>query len=309
MEVMVDLSLTRVLCAIYEAGSVSRAASALCITQPTVSHALARLRVEMRDVLFVRTATGMTPTPRASQLYLSFREAIRLVDQAVDEIKTFEPKNSERRFRLSMTDIGEMVFLPPILQALHASAPKIAIEIRQVAILDLMRALDVGEIDFALGNLPDLRPFACHDLIFQENYVCILRPDHPIAGGGLSLEAFLDAQHAAVVSPFSGHQMIEEVLKREGLSRNTVLELGHFTSVPDIIARTNLLMTVPSRVAAIFQKTHGLLVVPLPLAAPSFDVEVNWHKRREADSGHTWMRGLLVKALASVRSLERPSAT
>src|SRR3954449_10916698 len=107
-----DLSLTRVLCAIYEAGSVSRAADILCLSQPAVSHALGRLRREVADPLFVRTAAGVMPTPRASQLYLSFREAIRLVEQAVEEIKVFDARSSTRRFRLAMSHDKQDLSLP-----------------------------------------------------------------------------------------------------------------------------------------------------------------------------------------------------
>src|SRR3954447_15721441 len=112
-----DLSLARVLCVVYEAGSVSQAADALCLSQPAVSHALGRLRREVADPLFVRTATGVVPTPRASQLYLRFREAIRLVDQAVEEIKVFDPRSSARRFRLAMLGIGGVGVLSPLFRA------------------------------------------------------------------------------------------------------------------------------------------------------------------------------------------------
>jgi DNA-binding transcriptional LysR family regulator len=295
-----DLSLTRVLCAIYEAGSVSRAADTLCLSQPAVSHALGRLRREVADPLFVRTATGVVPTPRASQLYLRFREAIRLVDQAVEEIKVFDPRSSARRFRLAMSDIGVMVFLPPILRYLQAEAPDVAIDVRQIAVPELLRALEIAQIDLALGNLPDLQAHTQHTQLFTERYVCVLREGHTSIRDTLSLEMFREARHVAVVSPFSGHKMVEDVLMQEGVIRHVVLETPHFTSVPDIIAQTDLIVTVPSRVAELFVVTHGLRSLPLPIAGPSFVVRMHWHGRSHADQGHSWMRDVVTRLLSSL---------
>src|SRR3954447_13889723 len=300
MEVSMDLSLARVLCVVYEAGSVSQAADALCLSQPAVSHALGRLRREVADPLFVRTATGVVPTPRASQLYPKFREAIRLVEQAVEEIKVFDARSSTRRFRLAMSDIGVMVFLPPILHYLQAEAPDVAIDVRQVAVPELLRALEIAQIDLALGNLPDLQAPTQHHQLFTEHYVCVLREGHTSIRDTLSSEMFREARHVAVVSPFSGHKMVEDVLMQEGVTRHVVLETPHFTSVPDIIDQTDLIVTVPSRVAELFVVTHGLRYLPLPIAGPSFVVRMHWHERSQADQGHTWMREVVMRLLSSL---------
>lgn len=295
-----DLSLTRVLCAIYEAGSVSRAADALCLTQPAVSHALGRLRREVADPLFVRTATGVVPTPQASQLYLRFREAIRLVEQAVEEAKIFDARSSTRRFRIALSDIGVMVFLPPILRHLQAEAPDVAIDVRQVAVPEMLRALEIGQVDLAVGNLPDLQAHTRHNRLFDEHYVCVLREGHALIKDGLDLQTFSEARHVAVVSPFSGHQMVEDVLVQNGVRRRVVLETPHFTSVPDIVARTDLIVTVPSRVAELFTVTHGLRHLALPIAGPSFAVRMHWHERSQVDQGHTWMRDVVTRLLSSL---------
>jgi DNA-binding transcriptional LysR family regulator len=300
MEVSMDLSLARVLCVVYEAGSVSRAADALCLSQPAVSHALGRLRREVMDPLFIRTATGMMPTPRAGQLYLKFREALRLVEQAIEEVKVFDAGTSTRRFRLSMSDIGVMVFLPPILDHLQAEAPDMAIDIRQVTVPELLRSLEIGQIDLALGNLPDLQEHTRHNHLFTEHYVSVLREGHGSIRNGLSLKTFLTARHVAVTSPFSGHRMVEDMLVQQGVSRHIVLETPHFTSVPDIIARTDLIVTVPSRVAKLFAVTHGLRCLPLPVAVPSFAVRMYWHERSQTDQGHTWMRDVVTRLLSAL---------
>jgi DNA-binding transcriptional LysR family regulator len=296
----VDLSLTRVFCAIYEAGSVSKAADGLCVTQPTVSHALKRLRVELADPLFVRTPAGVTPTPRAERLYPNFSQAVRLVEQAVGEETTFDPKTSQRRFRIAMTDIGEMVFLPTILYFLQSEAPEIAVDVCQIATSDLGRTLETGQIDFAIGNLPALQGATQSLATFEEHYVCMVRRRHPVIANALSVKTFLQARHIAVISPFSGHDVLEHALSKEGLQRYIVLGTAHFTSVPDIIARTDLVVTLPSRVATFFTATYPLRSFPLPISVPSYTVRIHWHERSSSDPGHAWMRRTVSALLAAL---------
>lgn len=295
-----DLSLTRVLCAIYEARSVSRAADALRLTQPAVSHALGRLRYEFSDPLFVRSAAGMIPTPQADRLYGAFREALQLVANAIEEAKAFVPETSTRRFRMSLSDIGVMVFLPLILGHLQADAPHLAIEANQIPVPDLLRSLSTGQIDFALGNLPELERYTEHCRLFEEHYVCVLRRDHPVIAETMSLDLFLAARHVAVVSPFSGHKMVEDVMIDSGVQREIALQTPHFTSVPDILAQTNLVATVPSRVATLFADTHALRSLPLPLHIPPFTVRMHWHKRNNSNHGHQWMREVIARRLSAL---------
>jgi DNA-binding transcriptional LysR family regulator len=300
MEVAMDLSLTRVLCAVYEARSVSRAAEVLRLTQPAVSHALGRLRQEVADPLFVRTTVGMVPTPQADQLYLRFREALQLIGEAVDEARAFDPKTSTRRFRISLSDIGVMVFLPLILRQLQAEAPDIAIQVCQIAVPDLLRALEAGQIDFALGNLPALERHTEHYLLFDEHYVCVLREMHSVIASDMSRELFLATRHVAVISPFSGHRMVEDAMVEHGLHRRIVLETPHFTSVPDILAQTDLIATVPSRVATLFAATHRLRCLPLPIAMAPFTVGMYWHKRNRLNQGHNWLRSVITRLLSAL---------
>src|SRR4051812_3190858 len=184
-----------------------------------------------------------------------------------------------------MSDIGVMVFLPPILRYLQAQAPDIEIDVRQVPVPELLRALEIGHIDLALGNLPDLQAHTRHNALFTEHYVCVLREGHASITDTLTLEMFREARHVAVVSPFSGHKMVEDVLLQEGVTRHVVLETPHFTSVPDIIAQTDLIVTVPSRVAELFAVTHGLRHLALPIVGPSFTVRAHWHERSQVDQG------------------------
>jgi DNA-binding transcriptional LysR family regulator len=298
---VIDLSLIRVLCAVYEAGSVSRAAAKLHLTQPAISHALGRLRATLGDPLFVRTKSGMSPTPQAVRLYEQFREAIKIVERAVEETKVFVPASTTRHFRIAMSDIGAMVFLPPILRRLQTDAPHLSVEVNEIAVSDLLRLLQIGHVDMALGNAPHLRALTHYVPLFDEHYVCLMAQHNNTIGDSLSLEQYLSVGHVAVMSPFSGHLMINEALSRKSLVRKVVLGVPHFTSIPDIIAETDLVVTVPSRVAYLFQERYNLKVLPVPIHIPSFSVGLHWSDENNADPGHRWLRQQVADLISATR--------
>ena len=293
-----DLALTRVFCAIYEAGSVSRAALVLNLTQPTLSHALARMRADLADPLFVRAPGGVAATPRAELLYPSFRQALHLVDQAIEEVRTFDPATSTRRFRVAMTDISEMVFMPHIMRVLQVEAAAVSIEVRQLGALDIGRALEAGQLDFAISNASVVAERMRRAEIMQEHYVCMVRAGHVSAREGMSIETYLAARHIAVITPSSGHGEIERALRELGRVRVVALQATQFSSVPDIIANTDLIVTLPSTVAGFFASSYPVVALPLPLAAAPFTVHLHWHARSDVDPGHAWAREVIERALA-----------
>jgi len=295
----INLSLVRVFCSIYEARSISRAATTLGLTQPAVSYSLSLLRRELGDPLFVRSRTGMLPTPSAESLYTAFNRGLETIDQACSSLSTFDPRTSNRRFRIAMSDIGEMVYLPPLLAALNVNAPAISIEVLQVRFENTVRALRAEQVDFAIGYLPGLAPQTASARIFTERYICMFRPGHPVIKKTLTLEQFQQCRHVMVSSPFSRLNVFLDILA-ERFRRNVALQLVHFTSVPAIVAQSDLVVTLPSRVARIFSSTHRLRTAPLPLAIPSFDVRLHWHARSEGDRGHEWMRQLMVRILSKL---------
>lgn len=292
----VDLQLFRVLCAVVEARSVSRAAESLHISQPAVSYSLARLRDLIEDPLFVRTPEGMAPTPRAIQIYRDVRRGIDLLSAALDPTG-FDPRQSDRIFRLSMSDIGEMMFLPPVLHHIQLNAPRVNIEITQVSLNDMPRALSLGEIDFAIGNLPEICSQTSYTTMFREHYVCLFRNNHGHIGGRLTRKIFEELSYIFVVSPFTGHHMIESALLERGIRRKAGLRVPHFTSVANVVAQTDLVAIVPSRVAIHFAKVYKLRHLPLPVRIPHFDVRIHWNEQHETNEGHRWMRETLIAQL------------
>ncbi|HVB48232.1 MAG TPA: LysR family transcriptional regulator [Burkholderiales bacterium] len=286
----VDLNLLRVLDAVLRDRSVSAAAARLGLSQPAVSNALARLRRVFGDALFVRTPRGMQATAFAQELAAPVHQALSLIEAALAQRAGFDPAVSERVFRIYMSDIGEMVFLPPLVQALRCRAPSVRLETHNVALEEIPGALSAGRLDLAVGFLPGLAAPVHRRRFFRDPYVCLMRADHPVIGARLTRKLFLEASHALVSSFGSGHSVIEETLERNGLTRRIALRVPHFTVVPLVLERTDLLLTVPERVARLYERSGGFKWLRPPVAIAPADVGVHWHERFEHDPANRWLR-------------------
>lgn len=294
-----DLNLIRLLVAVYETGSVTKAALRLGIAQPSISYALGRLRREVGDALFVRTANVMTPTPMAEQLYRQFRGALTEVESAMEGTVAFQASTSHRTFRVAMSDVGAICLIPHLLSALRAKAPLTTLEVVQVPVKDLMDELSRGHLDAAIGNLPIVHVSARSQILFPERYVCLLAASHPrIRGSTMTLEQFLAERHVVVASPFSVHQNVEELLAERGVSRHAALRIPSFTTLPAIIGASDLLVTLPSSLAKAFRGFEALHAMELPVSLPRFEIRVLWHARQQANPANAWFRKTVIEALS-----------
>jgi DNA-binding transcriptional LysR family regulator len=290
-----DLNLLRAFDAIATEGSVTVAGERIGLSQPAMSNALARLRTLFGDPLFVRTPRGMRPTPFAQQLAQPVREALRLIQAALQQHAGFDPRSSSNTFRFYMSDIGEMVFLPGLLERVKHDAPGVKIEVVRIPIKDVHTALEAGELDLAVGFLPGLTTGTRQQPLFREHYVCMLRADHPVIGATISRKQFREAAHVLVSYTGTGHQVIEETFVAEGLSARIAVRVPHFLVVPMILARTDLVVIVPSRVAAVFARLGNFKVLKLPVDMPSFEVRLHWHERFHQDPANRWLREVMTE--------------
>jgi DNA-binding transcriptional LysR family regulator len=293
-----DLNLLRAFDAIATEGSVTVAGERIGLSQPAMSNALARLRTLFGDPLFVRTPRGMRPTPFAQQLERPVREALRLIQTALQQHAGFEPGSSGNTFRFHMSDIGEMVFLPGLLERVKRDAPGVRIEVVRIPVKDVHAALEAGELDLAVGFLPGLTTGMRQQPLFREHYVCMLRADHPVIGAKVSVKQFREAAHVLVSYTGTGHQVIEETIVAQGLSERIAVRVPHFLVVPMILARTDLVVIVPSRVAAVFSGLGNFKVLKLPLHMPSFEVRLHWHQRFHQDPANRWLRQVMTELYA-----------
>src|SRR6185436_5400891 len=290
----IDLNLLRVFDAVLHEKGVTPAAARLGLTQPAVSNALARLRKLLGDALFVRTPRGVDATPFARELAEPVRQALALLESALAHGPGFDPATSSRAFRFYMSDLGQIEFLPPLVERAQRVAPGVRLEAVALDVEDIGDALAAGALDLAVGFLPGLGPPVRRQPLFRAPYVCLMRADHPAIGKILSKKKFLAASHA-LVSYRGGHRVIEEALERAGLARKIALRVPHFTVVPMVLERTDLILTLPARVARVFERRGNFKSLPPPVPIPPADVGVHWHERFEADAGNRWLREQIVE--------------
>ena len=288
----VDLNLLRVFDAVLRERGVTTAAVGLGLTQPAVSNALSRLRGVFGDPLFVRTASGMDATPFARELAEPVRQALALLDSALAHGPGFDPASATRAFRFYMSDLGQIEFLPPLLERVQKTAPGVRLEAVALEVEDIAGALAAGALDLAVGFLPSLGPPVRRRALFRDPYLCLMRADHPIRS--LTKKKFLEASHA-LVTYRGGHRVIEEALERAGFARRIALRVPHFTVVPMVLERTDLILTLPARVARVFERRGKLKSLPPPIPIPQAEVAIQWHERFEADPGNRWLRDLAIE--------------
>jgi DNA-binding transcriptional LysR family regulator len=289
-----DLNLLRVFDAVLRDRSVTSAARRLGLTQPAVSNALARLRALFEDALFVRTPTGMDATPFSRELAEPVRQALALLESALVHGPGFDAATSTRAFRFYMSDLGQIEFLPPLVERAQRVAPGVRLEAVALEVEDIGDALAAGALDLAVGFLPGLGPPVRRQPLFRDPYVCLVRADHPAIGKKLTRKLFLAASHA-LVSYKGGHRVIEEALERAGLARRIALRVPHFTVVPMVLERTDLILTLPSRVARVYQQRGRFRSLPPPVPIPPADVAAHWHERYERDPGNRWLREMIME--------------
>lgn len=284
-----DMELLAVFEEIYSSGSITRAAENLGMAQPTASIALSRLRRHFGDPLFIRTPRGMEPTPHALAILADVRAASAALHSALRHKKGFAPENSEREFKICMTDISEIVLLPSLLNHLKQVAPAIRIDATTIS-PDTPLQLASGEVDLAVGFMPHLEAGFYQQKLFDQNFVCLLAADHPRIAATLTRKAFLNEGHVRIRSSGTGHSIVEKSLNAKGIRRRIVLQVPSFLGVARIVAQTECIATVPQRFGNAMVRQENVKMLPPPVKLPDFSVKQHWHERFHADPANQWLR-------------------
>lgn len=288
-----DLNLLVVFKQLLAERSVSRAAEALGLSQPAVSNALARLRKLLGDELFLRTPAGMEPTPFAEQLAESVTYGLGMIHSALNQRSSFDPAASTRSFVIGMTDIGEIFFLPRLMERLRHDAPGVTVSTVRNTATNLRDDMEAGKVDLAIGLLPQLKGGFFQRRLFRQRYVCMFRKGHRLDKRKLSLAEFSAAEHLLVVSEGTGHGKVDEVLKRSGVERRISLTVPHFVAVGHILQATDMVATVPERFAERMVEPFGLTYVAHPATLPEVAINVFWHAKFHKAPANQWLRSVL----------------
>jgi DNA-binding transcriptional LysR family regulator len=286
----VDLNLLVIFDAMARLRSVNRTAEAVGLSQPATSGALARLRAVFDDPLFVRAGAQMEPTPRALELAPAVRRVVEAIASEILQPAGFDPARAERSFTLLTPDIGEVAFLPGVLERLRREAPHVRLQAVSRPREAAAGALERGEADLAIGFFPDLqRAGYFRQALFRTSYACIACARNQAIGTRMTHKQYLAANHV-VVRPDGREHLLDRFLEDKGWHRHVTLELSHFMSLVALLPGSDLVATVPQDIATVVGRLVPLRTIELPFRPPQLDVQQYWHRRMQNDAANRWLR-------------------
>jgi len=297
----VDLNLLVLFDAVLRHRSVSRAAEAVGLSQPAVSNGLRRLREHFHDRLFVRTADGMVPTPAAEALGGTVSAALAQIGAGLARRRAFDPRAERRTFTLIMTDIGEIVFLPRLLETAKRGAPGISFRTVHLPAAATRRALETGEADLAVGYVPDLEAGVFQQRLFATEYVCMARADHPAIGDRVTRAQFMAATHAVADAEGTGHYVVAQALARLKPAPRIGLRVPQFLALPLIVGASDMVATVPLPLAHELRRAANVKLLAHPLKLPRIEIRQFWHERYHDDPANRWLRETLAQLFKDAR--------
>lgn len=288
-----DLNLLQVFSAVYSESSITRAADSLNVTQPAVSNSLAKLREIFGDPLFVRARHGVAPTPLANALIHPVTEALTSLDRALAAHQCFDPAASERIMSFSMSDFAEAMILAPFVGAVNRRASRITIRNNFIAERDLCFGLASGEIDFAIESHPLREPDMGNRLLLEDEFVCVMRADHPAASGAFTLETYLALDHLHISNRPRNANLVDGALGRVRQKRRVAATLEHCLGAGAILQQSDLCLTIPRGFVSRFLSDDNFVTRPRPFRMPPLRTWLYWHPTTENSPAHNWVRQVM----------------
>ena len=301
---LLDVKHLRLFDLLYSTHSVTRSSELLGQCQPTVSIWLSKLRKDLGDPLFIRTAGGMQATPRADELIGSVRAALDSLRRLTAPEPAFDPQHSSRHFRICMTDASHVTLLPQLLAHVRAMAPQVTLEAARID-EKTAEALQSGEADLAIGLVPWLETGFYQQTLFPQDWICLANPRHPRVRETLDRKSYKEEGHIGIVSG-TGSQLLAQALQRHHVERRIVLELPGFLGLAAAVLSTDLLATLPRHIGETLAQINGLRVLPCPVPIPTFTVKQHWHARYHSEPGNLWLRAVCASLFQSA-SIGRPA--
>jgi DNA-binding transcriptional LysR family regulator len=289
-----DLNLLRVLVALHRTGSVTAAGQMLALSQPATSHALAKLRHALDDELFVRAPKGLKATKLCERIAPLIQAQLAQMESTLGSEQVFDPMRSDNHWRVSLSDLGEMMFLPALATALRKEAPLSRISNVAVSADEVPGALEAREIDFSIGILQAKHRHIRTELLFEEQYVAVTsshwRPSVGSANRKLRMDQLKTAKLVVAAPTATFHGGVAKILHAHKLSDQIMLQARHFGAIPELTLNTDLLAIVPTMYAKNIAKIHDLRIWELPINSLKYSVNLLWHTSTDHDGAQIYVR-------------------
>jgi len=288
-----DLRLLSVFDAIMNKRSVTLAGYSLGLSQPMMSQSLRKLRHYFGDPLFVKTSSGMMPTPRAHDMHKQIAEVLRIMKESLNPLPSFDPASSSRTFTFLATDFGAALLLPRLLPMLAKRGPHIRVRAITSPSRDVEDVLESGEADVAYGSFRFSGSSIHQKRIYDADYVCIARAGHPLIDGELTEEMYMNASHALVSPVPYGYEGLENFLLRNIASEKFLITIPSFLTIITTLPYSDILFTVPRLVGVKLAQMLKAQLLELPVDIPGFTVYQFWHTRYHKDPANMWFREIM----------------
>ncbi|MFZ6655104.1 LysR family transcriptional regulator [Undibacterium sp. TJN19] len=299
-----DLNLLRVFDAVMIEQNLTRAADKLAMTQPAVSNALKRLRYSLGDELLIRTAYGVKPTPRAETLWPAIRQALSNLEAAIAP-SNFDVSKAQVTFRMAMADATAALWMPTLVRDIEKNAPGVTARMVPLTTREPRPMLMRGDIDIAVGFFPgvvaqltagqgSVSSAIRHERLYSGHYVCVMRKDHPLAAGRLTLDDYCNAKHLLVSFSGRAHGLVDEALAQMGRERRILLTVNQFFTGGRVVANSDLLTVLPKHLISATGMTDALVWQELPFSMPDVHIDMLWHERDGRNPAHQWLRQNLI---------------
>ena len=299
----IDLNLFIVLQAVYQQGSITAAAKKLHITQPAVSHALARLRDKFDDPLFVRHGRTMVPSETCETIMPKVNQALAVLDTTLSSAPEFDIHQHQRKINLGLRDILESLFFPPLVTDLVKNTPNITIQSQQIRRAQMEQLLEDQDIDIVIDVLSPTSDKVLSQFVCHEHFSLVCRPDHPILDD-LTIKNYQKYPHGIVYLKDSEVDIVDMALAKHGISRNVSLRCEHYFAAASVACECDMLLTMPNAYASTLKSKLPIKVAPLPFEVPLLPVHMYWHQKFDQDPVNRWMREKLATIAASLFPLK-----
>lgn len=293
-----DLNLFVVFEAIYSQGGVTRAAETLSLTQPTISHALSRLRDRVGDPLFVRHGQKLVPTPVAERMIAPVRQALQIIDQTLGELDGFDPRDAEVNFSIGMRSLMEPTFLVPLVLQIREQAPKITVTSSHYDRRTLETDLSSGRVNAAIDVFLPLPDSIRRQHLDSSHSVVVARPGHPAIQGEIDLDTYLAMDHVVVTSRPLGLGPEDQALSRLGRRRDVAIRCQQLNTAMRLVRNSDMILTMAEQLARRANTWFDNQLVAAPFSSPRIDAFLYWHENVDSDPGNQWLRKMVELAAA-----------
>lgn len=292
----IDLNLLKVFDAIFREGNIARAGQRLGLSQPAVSHALGRLRHALGDDLFVRSARGMLPTPRAEQLAHHIRHALNYLELGL-QLKAFEPETSRQKFRLALDNCNAVALTSKILSLVNAKAPNVSLSLRPSGTIDIDELIDASELDLFIGRAGKERERFASEELSSDDFVIVHSRTHDTATGAISPEELVAKPHLHLSSAGDDTSFLDIWLEKRGLRRDVKHEIPLLGYTGGLHSQ-DALVVMGRPIAKAICKNETLIIRELPFESPRIVTCLRWHRRLDSQPAHVWLRQIIKEVFA-----------